>query len=281
MKKKFRYRVKRILPNVYALSQCGTCTFLILGKTHTLVFDTGAGLSDPMPQIRELTDKPLIVVNSHGHYDHSAGNVFFDCPVYIHEADREVHDRHNSPTWRAIAVETLRKIQKTFFFLPLLPKKFDAEAYIHTPLFTNLRYVKEGDQFDLGGLTARVVEIPGHTPGSIGLLISELKLFLASDGICRSTWLFLQESTKLSVWRDSVKKAMTLDFDRMLTGHIFDLDPKSALQDYLTVAENLDFEGGKVQKVNPFSPNVIPRVCRAKGAGKRSKASIMISSDKL
>ncbi len=281
MKKPFRYRVKQILPNVYGMTQGGVCTFLVIGKTHALVLDTGCGLSSPVPQIRELTDKPLLVFNSHGHYDHSAGNGFFDCPVYIHEADREVHDRHNSPAWRKIAVESLQAVQKIFFFLPILPKKFDAEAYIHTPLFTNLQYVKEGDRFDLGGMTARVAEIPGHTPGSIGLLIPERKLFMASDGICRSTWLFLQESTKLSVYRDSVKKAMTLDFEQMLTGHSFDLEPKSVLQDYLAVAENPDFEGGKVQKVNPFSPNVIPRLCSAKGAGKKPKASIMISRDKL
>ena len=67
-------------------------------------------------------------------------------------------------------------------------------------------FVEEGHTFDLGGVTAEVVEIPGHTPGSIGLLVKEKRLFLASDGVNANTWLFLPESQKLSFYQETLKK---------------------------------------------------------------------------
>ncbi len=267
------------MEDIYALSQCGVCTYLLVGKTHALVLDTGCGLADPMPQIRELTDKPLYVVNSHGHYDHTAGNHYFGGQVYIHEADKAVHDNHNSPASRKIAVDSMKQLQKLLFFLRIIPKHFHEASYINASLFTDFAYIKEGDQFDLGGMTAHVVEIPGHTPGSIGLLVPEKKLFLASDGINSGTWLFLPESVKLEIYRDSLYKADKLGFAHLLTGHSSALIPKAVLKEYIAVAENPDFEGGKVQKENAFAPGVEPRVCRAKGS--KSKAAIMISRDKL
>ncbi len=275
------YVVKKLTSEIYALNQGGVCIFLIIGKTYALVFDTGAGLSDPMPAIRKLTDKPLYVVNSHGHYDHSAGNSFFESPVYMHEADREVYERHNSSALRKIAAQRLKAAQRRFFYLPVIPRHFNESIYIHTPLFTNFRYVHEKDSFDLGGMSAQVIEIPGHTPGSIGLLIPERKIFLAGDGLNSGTWLFLPESTKLSVYQETVRKVEKLDFEYLITGHSFDMLPKSVMEEYKAVAEKPDFAGGEIQPENPFAPGVIPRVCHALGSGREHKATIMISQDKL
>ncbi len=279
MKKNAPYGVKQILPEVYALNLGTVCTYLVVGKTHALVLDTGCGFADPMPQIRVLTDNPLIVVNTHGHYDHSGGNSFFEGPVYIHELEVEVHNFHNGPQIRQAGLDILKRFQKILFFMNILPKGLDEQAYVHAPLFADFRFIKEGDQFDLGGLTAKVVEIPGHTVGGIGILIPEKRLFFAGDGINGGTWLYLRESAKLPVYLESLYKADALDFDWMLTGHSSKLVFKAALKEYIAVAENPDFEGGRVQKESPYAPGVIPRVCHAKGS--KGGASIMISKENL
>ena len=286
MKKQVQYIVKKVMDGVYALAQGGVCMFLLVGKTHALVFDTGCGMVDPMPQLRELTDKPLYVVNSHGHYDHTGGNGFFEGPVYIHEADKLLHDRHNSPQLRKTALDGLKAMQRILFFLHLVPRELDESAYIHAPLFADFQYVKENDCFDLGELTARVVELPGHTRGSIGLLVKEKALLLASDGICGSTWLFLPESEKLSVYRQTLRKADELEFAWLLTGHSDKLFPKAVLKDYIAVAENPDFAGARIQNESDFAPGVRPRVCKETGNKQkprklRNKAQIVISEDKL
>ena len=91
--------------------------------------------------------------------------------------------------------------------------------------------------------------------------------------------MLLPESAKLSVYADSIRKVMALDFDYLLTGHSTKLEPKRVLEDYLDVAEHLDFEHGKVQKENPFTPGVVYKLCRSTNAA--NKASLCISADKL
>ena len=59
---------------------------LIIGKNKALVLDTGYGISSLKEEIKKITSLPLIVIDSHGHMDHTGGNYEFD-EFYIHSAD--------------------------------------------------------------------------------------------------------------------------------------------------------------------------------------------------
>ena len=97
----------------------------------------------------------------------------------MHPADMEVYRHHQTQNFRKAGWQALNKIQRIFFFWRLLiPKGYTQAQYLANPVSDNFLPVREGDAFDLGGVTLRVVEIPGHTPGSIGLLCPEKKLFL-------------------------------------------------------------------------------------------------------
>ena len=172
------------------------------------------------------------------------------------------------------------------FFLHWIPKDLDVNAYLNGMPKDSFLFVEEGYTFDLGGVTAEVVEIPGHTPGSIGLLVREKRLFLASDGVNANTWLFLPESQKLSVYQETLQKIQKLDFDHLLTGHSRKLKPKANLQNYIAVAMNPDIENSAKLKPNEFAPGVTPLRCldkanRGKSRRDRNKAGIVISKDKL
>ena len=83
------------------------------------------------------------ILLTHGHFDHTSAvrpllEKYPDVPVYIHEKD---------------AADTERG--------ELLFRKVGPE---------NQRFYKEGDTLPLGSLTIRVLETPGHTPGSVCLL---------------------------------------------------------------------------------------------------------------
>jgi len=41
--------------------------------------------------------------------------------------------------------------------------------------------LKEGDRFDLGGLTCEVYEVPGHTGDSLAFFIPEIKALFAGE----------------------------------------------------------------------------------------------------
>ena len=76
-----------ICDDVYVLTdRAGCCVNLVVGKEKALVFDTGSGTDDIHGMVRKLTGLPLVVINSHGHFDHIGGNSQFDT-VYMHQDD--------------------------------------------------------------------------------------------------------------------------------------------------------------------------------------------------
>jgi enterochelin esterase family protein len=64
----------------------GAVMYLVGGQKRALLIDTGWGEGDLAAYVATLTDLPLVVVNTHGHRDHSSGNGQFD-EVYTHTAD--------------------------------------------------------------------------------------------------------------------------------------------------------------------------------------------------
>ena len=63
----------------------GGVMYLIAGKERALLVDTGWGSGDLPAHIATLTTLPLLVVNTHGHRDHTSGNGQF-AEVHIHMA---------------------------------------------------------------------------------------------------------------------------------------------------------------------------------------------------
>jgi glyoxylase-like metal-dependent hydrolase (beta-lactamase superfamily II) len=69
-------------PDNYVLTTEGSClnTGLVLGTERAMVIDTGGGPRqghEILAAVREKTDLPLVVVNTHAHYDHFFGNAVF------------------------------------------------------------------------------------------------------------------------------------------------------------------------------------------------------------
>ena len=48
--------------------------YLVIGKDTAALIDTGCGVGDLAGVVRSLTDKPVIVLLTHGHVDHVIGN---------------------------------------------------------------------------------------------------------------------------------------------------------------------------------------------------------------
>jgi len=69
---------------------------LILGKTNNYVIDTGLGSGSVAPILDHIINdgKPIIVINTHFHWDHMWGNwVFGECPIISHTTCRELADK--------------------------------------------------------------------------------------------------------------------------------------------------------------------------------------------
>ncbi len=76
------FEVYRVQPEVLAIYEPGqfeeVVSYLIIGGQRALLFDTGLGIGDIHRLATGLTELPVVVLNSHSHYDHIGGNHQFD-----------------------------------------------------------------------------------------------------------------------------------------------------------------------------------------------------------
>ena len=225
------YTLRELEPGFWRIGNSGVFMDLIVGAHHALLLDTGYGFGDLKAVVRSVTDKPLYVVNSHGHVDHACGNAQFG-GAFLHPADMDLCLAHNGPVMRQAELDTAE-----------VPLDFDMEQYLSLGTGA-LQPVGEGDVFDLGGVTLRVLELPGHTAGSIGLYCPERRLLYVGDAMNCFVWLFLPEAQPLSTYIATLHRAASIPFTHMVQSHEPDPVPKRKLWDYLDLAEHLDFDGG-------------------------------------
>ena len=151
-----RLATREILDDVYqiALGLDSVCMYVLVGRDKALVVDTqtltefeGKKIVD---YVKDITKKPLIVVNTHPHGDHTAANAQFG----------EVH-------LSAAGVDEIKA----------------GAAKRSTPLTYTLTAVKEGHLFDLGDRQVEVIDIPAHSTGSIALLDRKAGYLFTGDEI--------------------------------------------------------------------------------------------------
>lgn len=192
------FTVEQETPWLYCLTEVNSIhNYLFVGTEKALLFDCGYGFNDIRPLLKELLgDKPLLVVNSHGHADHAFGNYMFP-EVYLHEKDVAALLDFDTPEARMRAIRGRQK--KT----PDIMEKMDVEWYLNQTV-TKTRYlpIKEGDEFCLGGLTLAVVETPGHSPGSICLYCREKHALATGDSIVAHTLLMSGDFSMFSPLED-------------------------------------------------------------------------------
>ena len=199
------FEVYEVVPGVLAIYEPHqaeeTISYLILGKKRALLFDTGMGISDIRKVTGELTQLPIVVLNSHTHNDHVGGNWEFDT-VYGMDTD---FTRANAMGSRQDAQDELG----TGMICGDLPKNFDSKSYATQPWKVS-RFLHDHDKIDLGGRTIEVVSAPGHTPDAISLLDRANGLLFTGDTYYPAPiWLYRPE-TDLDQYVASVKRLAAL-----------------------------------------------------------------------
>ena len=180
------------------------CT-LITGNSGAILFDTMLGFDDLKSYVAELTQFEPMVINSHCHFDHAGGNYQFD-RVHMSEGEFPLLDLAYSR-------------------IPTLTQTLNADLSAMECCYTDRDKISAIDPetvIDLGGRTVKVIALPGHTAGCIGLLCQEDRLLLAGDALSPQYCIFFQESLPLSVSRETIHGLWQVPFDHFLSSH-FDL----------------------------------------------------------
>lgn len=195
------FAVYRIEEGVYALHEPHQAqeviSWLILGEERALLFDTGMGLAPIRLVVEELTRLPVVVLNSHTHYDHMGGNAEFD-EVLALDSD---YGRHNARGWDHSAVAG--ELAPESFCAERLPG-FDSARYRIRP-FRATGLVADGDVIDLGGRRLEVLGLPGHSPDSIALLDRAGLLWPGDTFYEGQIWLYFP-GTDLDAYVRSVRR---------------------------------------------------------------------------
>ena len=200
--------IREVRPGIYLMDEAHEATgYLVIGEARACVIDTMNGYNDLYQAVRKLTDKPLVVVNTHGHPDHIFGNIYFD-GAYLHPADAEL----------------ARSFVENEEFAA-----FCREKGATMPPFTD---ILPGDVIDLGGRTLEVFALPGHTPGGILLLLREDRVLFTGDSVNHHLWMQLDGCLPLNEYVKELEKVLFLEdrADIILHGHARDADDISLLR---------------------------------------------------
>lgn len=120
--------------------------FLLVGEEKATLIDSGVNCPNAFDIAKGLTDKPLILLNTHGDGDHTSGTNGF-ASIYIHPLDY-------------VGCDVINRYPNT----SMIP-------------------INDGDLIDLGKRPLRVIYIPGHTKGSVAILDIGKKVLYSGDSV--------------------------------------------------------------------------------------------------
>jgi len=186
------YKNIQIAPDTWYVREIlGVGSYLFIGKDKALLSDTGNGFRDITKPLSKICNKPLILMNTHGHSDHVGGNSRFG-EVFIHEADIHMLEEAWQKAQRDLMWGYAReKYPITRLFLNALEKKLPQHKDIEVmPL-------ADGHIFSLGGREIKAVFFPGHSPGSTLLIDEVTETLYAGDAINPGLFLFFRDCPSL------------------------------------------------------------------------------------
>lgn len=199
------FEVYKVAPGTFAIYEPHQAeeiiSYLILGTKQAVLFDTGMGISSISKVTKQLTGKPVVVLNSHTHNDHVGGNWEFP---YVFAMDTDF-TRKNALGSRADAQAEIAPGQ----ICGKLPAGFNPKAY-ETRRWKPFHFVHDGFKINLGARTVEIVATPGHTPDSIALIDRANGLLFTGDTYYPAPiWLYRPE-TDMDAYVASVKRLAAL-----------------------------------------------------------------------
>lgn len=241
--------------------------YLLEGDQKALLIDTGWGTGNLREFVEKLTNKPIVVANTHFHPDHSAGNGEFEA-VYMSKG---------------------AKIDELSVLSPnAVP--FDLTKLPHAD-YKSI-YVGEGDIIGLGDRTIEILDVkPAHCNSSLFFLDRKHKMFFCGDELeaaqvnlfdnSKNPDISYHVNERLINFRANNMRIRSLagEFDLLLPNHNGFPIAKSYIDDYIGLVDNI-FSGNATieDKLNHPYIEMDPqaaKLCRVRW----KNASIFIEKD--
>jgi len=193
--------------------------FLIKINEGFILIDTGVSmywekLESELIAVGSLPDKIKLVIITHGDFDHT-GNCAklqekYKCKIAMHKddafmAENGVFPKRKVKTFTAKIFMYIRKLKRRGKFTF---DKFKPDVYL-----------TEGQDLKEYGLNAKIIHIPGHTKGSIGIITDDGILFAGDIFTNRKkpdTATYIENSGEL---KNSMNRLKTMNIKTIYPGH--------------------------------------------------------------
>jgi len=144
----------------------------VRGRDRDLLFDTGLGHFSLKSHVPLVTERNLVCVASHTHFDHIGCHHEFSHRC-VHSAEAEIlADPRNE--WTAAGTYATDEM------FDRQPQGWDSTRYRIPPAPAD-RLLVGGDAIDLGDRAFEVIHTPGHSPGGIALYERKTGVLLSGD----------------------------------------------------------------------------------------------------
>ena len=212
------------------------------GRDRDLLVDTGLGIASLATAARDLFGTELLAVATHAHFDHVGG---------LHEFERRgIHVREApllaaAPEWGALTAAGYDAALRDYLdavgypvpdlLVDAVPDAaFDPARYT-VPRTTATTLLTEGMVIDLGDRAFEVLDLPGHSPGSLGLWEARTGTLFSGDAVYDGPLLDALPGSDREAYVLTARRLLALPVEVVHGGH----DPsfgRRRLREILTAA---------------------------------------------
>ncbi|MDC7228764.1 MAG: MBL fold metallo-hydrolase [Sphaerochaetaceae bacterium] len=207
------FTIDRIDTDTYIISEYRhwkeTHCYLLNGTNCSLLIDTGLGICNIHDEVMKLSNKPVIAVATHIHWDHIGGHHYFP-DFYAHKD--ELHWLNGG------FFLTLEQIKEMVMDRCDAPVGYDVNTY---EFFqgTPTRILSDGDDIDLGARIIKVLHTPGHSPGHMCFWEEDKRYLFTGDLVYKDTLFAYYPSTDPQAYLVSLEKIAALPVERVFPAH--------------------------------------------------------------
>lgn len=223
----------RIHERITAIPNAWYPVYLVRGEKKNLMIDAGMNLLGPryLTLIKDIlgdTKQLHYLFLTHSHYDHVGSTGYLK--RHIPGLKIGSHERLTGLLQKPTVLEMMNRLSGNH--VELLKYNTAGEDLTLNPFAIDIM-LKQGDEFDLGGLTCRVYETPGHTKDSLTLYFPEIKALFPGEsaGVLQGETGSEMQVEFLASYRDyidSLKLMISLEPEIICPGHGWVLSGKDA-----------------------------------------------------
>ncbi len=201
----------------------------VRGRERDLLVDTGNGVAPLRPVIERLAGghvREVVAVATHAHFDHIGGLHEFERRLlHAHEEAAARHVSELAPLasamwsaeFRADIVTSGQPVAPVL--IDALPAPdFDPAAFRIAPVAAT-HFVEGGDVIDLGDRQLRVLHLPGHTPGGIGLWDETAGVLFSGDVIYDAELIDTSPESSVEDYVRTMTRLLDLPVSIVYPGH--------------------------------------------------------------